>query len=80
MNDKTREEILVIFGSNIKKRRMLLNLSQEELANKCNFDRTYISLLECGKRNITMTNLVILANGLSTSAGVLTLNLTVHTI
>lgn len=80
MNEKMREEVLVIFGSNVRKRRVLLNLSQEELANKCGFDRTYISLLECGKRNITMTNLVILANGLSTSVGVLTLSLTVHTI
>ena len=78
MNEKTREEVLVVFGTIVKTRRVFLNLSQEDLARKCDFDRTYISMLERGKRNITLTNLIILANGLSTSVGVLTFSITTH--
>jgi transcriptional regulator with XRE-family HTH domain len=58
---------LMILGQKIKKRREELELSQEKLAEKCEFDRTYISLLERGKRNITFTNLLRLADGLEIS-------------
>ncbi|HQU84051.1 MAG TPA: helix-turn-helix transcriptional regulator [Pyrinomonadaceae bacterium] len=59
---------LIILGQKIKKRREELELSQEKLAEKCEFDRTYISLLERGKRNISFTNLLRLADGLEISA------------
>lgn len=59
---------LMILGQKIKKRREELELSQEKLAEKCEFDRTYISLLERGKRNISFTNLLRLADGLEISA------------
>ncbi len=59
---------LIILGQKIKKKREELELSQEKLAEKCEFDRTYISLLERGKRNISFTNLLRLANGLEISA------------
>ncbi len=42
------------FGANIKKLRLERNLSQESLANECNIDRTYISSIEKGERNITL--------------------------
>jgi len=48
----------------IKKRRKELNISQEKLAEKCDFDRTYISLLERAKRNPTYLNLEKLCTGL----------------
>jgi transcriptional regulator with XRE-family HTH domain len=48
----------------IKTRRNDLGLSQEKLAEICNFDRTYISLIERAKRNPTYLNLVKLCNGL----------------
>ncbi|MCB4744859.1 MAG: helix-turn-helix domain-containing protein [Sulfurovum sp.] len=35
----------------IKDQRAQLGISQEKLAEKCDFDRTYISLLERSKRN-----------------------------
>ena len=59
---------LIILGQKIRKRREELELSQEKLAEKCEFDRTYISLLERGKRNISFTNLLRLADGLEISA------------
>jgi putative transcriptional regulator len=55
---------LLKLAEQIKKRRLELNLTQEELAHRCNFDRTYISMLERGKRNPSYLNLMKLCNGL----------------
>lgn len=51
-------------GHQIRYFRLNLNLSQEQLANKCDFDRTYISMLERGKRNPSYMNLLKLCSGL----------------
>jgi transcriptional regulator with XRE-family HTH domain len=48
-----------------------LGLSQEELAEKCGFDRTYISLIERARRNISLLNLLKLSDGLETDISVL---------
>jgi len=58
-------DLLVIFGENLKKIRNERNFSQEELAYKAELDRTYISGLECGKRNPTLKIIVKLANALN---------------
>lgn len=55
---------LINLGTRIKYFRKQLNISQEQLAYKCDFDRTYISLLERGKRNPSYLNLLRLAYGL----------------
>lgn len=34
-----------------------MGISQEELADRCNLDRTYISAVERGRRNITIGSL-----------------------
>lgn len=60
----TRENELKKLAINIKKARLAKNISQEKLAELCNFDRTYISMLERAKRNPSYLNLVKLANGL----------------
>lgn len=44
-------------GQRIKELRTKQGLSQEEFAFKCNLDRTYITSLERGKRNISLENL-----------------------
>ena len=44
-------------GQRIKELRTKLGLSQEEFAFKCDLDRTYITSLERGKRNISLENL-----------------------
>ena len=51
----------------IKILRLRLGLSQEELADKCGFDRTYISMLERGTRNPSFLNLLKLSDGLEIS-------------
>ena len=44
-------------GNRIKTLRKALNISQEEFAFRCGMDRTYITSLENGKRNISIVNL-----------------------
>ena len=65
-------EALQILGNKLRSRREELGLSQEALANICDFDRTYISMLERGKRNVSLINLVRIAQGLGTSVAQLT--------
>jgi len=62
-----KNENLINLGLRIKHYRQLLNISQEKLAHKCDFDRTYISLLERGKRNPSYLNLLQLTKGLEVS-------------
>ncbi len=54
-------------GNRLKSVREAKKLSQEELANICNFDRTYISLIERAKRNPSYFNLLKLSVGLGIS-------------
>lgn len=58
-------ELIELFSINVRKKRKELNLSQEELADICGLHRTYISLIERKKRNVTIKNIEIIAKGLS---------------
>jgi len=62
-----RDPVLVQLGLNIRKRRESLNYSQEKLAEKSNLDQTYISGIECGKRNPGIKNVARLAKALGFS-------------
>ncbi len=59
-------------GDKVRALRTKLDLSQEALAERCDFDRTYISLIERGQRNPSFTNLIRLAQGLEVSVSDLT--------
>jgi len=59
-----KKQLLITLGERIKSLRKIQNLSQEALAEKCDFDRTYISLLERGQRNPSYLNLLKLTKGL----------------
>ena len=50
-------DIKILVGKRIKQLRNNLGLSQEELADIANLDRTYITSVECGKRNISIVNI-----------------------
>lgn len=56
--------IIEIFSNNLKMYRNKLGLSQEAFANKVGLHRTYISALECQKRNIALNNIEKIANAL----------------
>ena len=63
---------LIPLARSIRARREAAGLSQEQLADQCGFDRTYISMLERGKRNPSFVNLLRLAKGLGISVATLT--------
>ena len=44
-------DIVKVFGTNLKKYRIDMGLSQEAFADKCGMHRTYISAIECYRRN-----------------------------
>ncbi|MGD1713081.1 helix-turn-helix domain-containing protein [Hydrocoleum sp. CS-953] len=73
--DKSKSNILIALGRLIKQRRMKLGISQEELGFRANLDRTYISGLERGVRNPSLTALVSLAAGMGISVSELLDNL-----
>lgn len=50
-------EIQVLVGLRIKELRNQLAISQEELANRAELDRTYITSVEKGRRNISIGTL-----------------------
>jgi len=54
-----------IFGKIIKELRTSRSISQEKLSEITGLDRTFISLIETGKRNPTLTTIVKIANGLN---------------
>lgn len=59
-------EIKEKIGQRIKEIRMFdLKISQDELASKIGWDRTFLSRVESGKQNITIENLNILCNALN---------------
>lgn len=49
----------------LKNNRIKCGLSQEELAFRCDLDRTYISLLERGKRKPTLSVIFKICNNLN---------------
>lgn len=53
-----------VFGKNVKKYRKKLNLSQEKFAEICSLHRTYISDIECFRRNISLDNIKNIADAL----------------
>lgn len=52
------------FGKRIKFLREQLNISQEQLAEIAGLHRTYVSSVERGERNISLENIVKLAQSL----------------
>ncbi len=54
----------ISFGKVLRKLRDEVDLSQEKLAFRCDLDRTYISLLERGKRQPSLSTIFALAREL----------------
>ena len=57
-------DIRILVGKRVKELRNNIGISQEELADIAELDRTYITSVECGKRNISIVNIEKLANAL----------------
>lgn len=54
-------------GNRIKELRKEHSISQEELAERANLDRTYINSIENGKRNISIINIEKITIALNTT-------------
>ena len=52
-----QDDILVRYGQTVRKVRLEQGISQEELADRCDLHRTYISDIELGKRNLSLENI-----------------------
>lgn len=70
-----RPDILKSFGQLVRQARQAAKLSQEAFADKCGLDRTYVSGIERGKRNISLRNIDVLAKALGLSVSELTRDL-----
>ena len=57
-------DIVKVFGTNLKKYRTEMWLSQEAFADKCGMHRTYISAIECYRRSISLENIQRIADAL----------------
>ena len=57
-------DIVKVFGTNVKKYRTQIGLSQEAFAEKCGLHRTYISAVECYRRSISLENIQRIADAL----------------
>ena len=57
-------DIVKVFGTNVKKYRVKLGISQENFAAKCGMHRTYISAIECNRRSISLENIQRIADAL----------------
>lgn len=53
-----------LFGETVRHFRKLLNITQEELADKAGFHRTYIGQIERSERNPAFKNVVTLCQAL----------------
>ena len=52
-------------GATVRKRRLALGLSQEQLAERANLHWTYIGGIERGERNVSLLNIVKIARALN---------------
>lgn len=73
--DESKGKILCALGYLVRQRRTNIGISQEELGLRANLDRTYISGVERGVRNPSLTALVSLASGLNITVSDLLNNL-----
>ena len=65
MRPSRNQELIDALAVEIKARRLELEYSQEDLAGHCELDRPYISLMEVGRKQPTISVLYRLAGALN---------------
>ena len=58
------ESIQIKVGKRIKQIRIDKNISQQDLAARCNFEKTNMSRLEAGRANATLSTLEVVSKAL----------------
>lgn len=61
--------LVAVFAANVRRRRLELALSQEELAERAGVHRTYVGMLERSEKNCTIYNIWRFACALQVEAG-----------
>ena len=61
------DDVKIVIGKRVKEIRSSKGLSQEKLALKSNIDRTYITSVENGKRNISIEMIQKICKGMDIS-------------
>jgi len=61
------EDPRIQFGYRVRQVRQAKGWSQEDLAERCSLDRTYIGGIERGERNISIVNIAKIAQALDLS-------------
>ena len=51
------EDVRIRFGKALRQKRHRLGVSQEEFADMCGLDRTYMGGIERGERNLSLINI-----------------------
>ena len=54
-------DLLAVFGANLRAARLKLGLTQAQLAEQSGLLQQYVSLVESGKQNVTLTTALSLA-------------------
>lgn len=67
MPNSSTHSLRSILATNIRFLRKSLELSQEQLADKCELHRTYIGSIEREERNVTLSTLETIAKALKVS-------------
>jgi transcriptional regulator with XRE-family HTH domain len=62
------DDIVGIFGANVKAARLKLGLSQAQLAEQSGLLRQYVSLVDLGKQNVTLVTAETIATVLGQNA------------
>ncbi len=52
-----KKDVLIQFGDKVRALRLEKGLSQEQLADRAGFHRTYIGMIERAEKNITLENI-----------------------
>ncbi|MDB2439480.1 helix-turn-helix domain-containing protein [Hellea sp.] len=66
---KNGSEIKIRFGARVRELRVLSDYSQEEFADKCELDRSYVGSIERGERNVSLINIVKISRALGVVPG-----------
>jgi transcriptional regulator with XRE-family HTH domain len=61
------EELQIVLGKRIRKRRLEKKFSQEAFADHCGLHRTYMGGIERGEHNLTLHTALTIARGLEIS-------------
>lgn len=63
-----KEDFKKSLGAAIRQEREAKDLSQEEFAHQCGLHRTYIGSVERGERNVSLENIIRIADTLGITA------------